>query len=405
MAGQRDPVMEARLRLEAKLETLPGWQLIKGIDYTSDLDLYRTVYDTWTRNWDATDPRYYHLEASETFLLRRWEEFDTIGHLFHYGPKGSGKNQALEIHQRLAPRPILCSGPSVNAIYQIVDMLHPTLFMDECDRLGNTKESGEYVQAMLQILNVYRKGTVTIRGTQEGVVRVYDLFCPKILAGTVPLPGTLPDRTIRIDCERNAKDVPIDLDIPDTLKGQLMRYSVNHADHNELSKDQLKTLLQGDNRLTQLYFPLFNVCPDPHGQKAILDLALEDLNERRQEESYSDLAQVLEAIVKEVEAQLGPGATIATVVSEVEARDPFRIDLQTLVQDCKDLIPKGQEANRWLGWRLRRLQIPRERVGHTNLRQAIVPVRVLAKKLRRYSPSLLYTAKTTVTTVAKKEGS
>src|SRR5207244_71719 len=114
-----------------------------------------------------------------------------------------GKEHALEIHIKLAAKPILVTGPSVNAIYQVVHHLHPTLLMDECDRLGKAKESGDYVLAMLEILNVYKKGTVTLRGTQEGVVRAYDLFCPKILAGTEPLPRTLPDRCIRIDCERN----------------------------------------------------------------------------------------------------------------------------------------------------------------------------------------------------------
>jgi hypothetical protein len=382
--------MEAKLRLESKLENLPGWQLCKPVDYGTDLELYQTVYDTWTRNWDATDPRYYHLEASETFLLRRWMEFDTLAHLFHYGPKGSGKNQALEIHQQTAPFPILVSGPSINSIYQVVDMVHPTLLMDECDRLGKVKEASDYVQAMLQILNVYKRGAVTLRGTQEGIPRLYDLFCPKLLAGTELLPGTLPDRTIRIDCERNVKQIKMDLDIPETLKGQLLKYSSRHAEYNGLTKDQLNLLI-GDNRITQLYYPLFSVCPDPQGQKAILDLALEHLTERGQEETYGELAQILEEIVREVEAQLEPSATVATVLSDVGDRDPFYVDLETLVNDCRDFTPKTiKDPKKWLGHKLSKLQFHTERVGHSNQRLVKVPVRVLAKKVRRYAPSLLH---------------
>jgi len=386
MTEQRDPIMEAKLRLESKLAVLPGWEIVKPVPYSSELELYNSVYQTWKHNWDATDPRYYHLNSSETLLLRRWQEFDCLAHIFFYGPKGSGKNQALEILQKLVPKPLLVTGPSANAVYQVADMLHPTLFINECDRLGTVKEASDYVQAMLQILNVYKRGEVTLRGTQEGIPRIYDLFCPKILSGQKPLPGSLPDRTIRVDCERNVQDVPLDIDVPDILRGQLECYGVRRAEYKGLSKEQLKMII-GDNRITQLYYPLYSVCPDPAGQKALLDLALEQLVERGQEESYGDLAQVLEQIVREVEAMTG--ATVATVLSD-GGKDPFRIDLQTLVQDCKDIIPaKVKDAEKWLGWRLRDLQIPRERVTHTNLRQAVVSTRILAKKIRRYAPSLL----------------
>lgn len=398
-AETRDPIMEAKQRLYKKLESVPGWELTKPVDYghvgqskpEADLELYRTTYDTWEKNWDATDPRYYHLSASETFLLRRWQEYTTLGHIFYYGPKNSGKNQALFIYQRLAPNPLLASGPSVNSIYQVVDMLHPTLLMDECDRLGSTKESGDYVQAMLQILNVYQRGEPTMRGTREGIPDIYDLFCPKILAGTVPLPGTLPDRCIRADCERNAKDIPIDLQIPDTLKGQLMRYTSQHAEYNGETKEQFKMLL-GDNRTTQLYYPLYQVCPDPLGKKAILELAVEHMNENRQEESYGETAQVLEELVSMIQEGLGENATVATVLNQPLTEKPhyYTVDLTRLVLRC-DSFPsaKVKDKPKWLGWQLKKLQIPTEREGHSNTRVAIVRQNVLAKKIRRYAPSLL----------------
>jgi hypothetical protein len=392
----KDPIMEAKQRLYSKLETLPGWEMIKPVDYghvgqsqpEADIELYRTVKEVWEKNWDATDSRYYHLEATQDLLLRRWGEYDTLAHLFHYGPKNSGKNQALDIHRKFAPNPIFVTGPSINSIYQVIDMIHPTLLIDECDRLGTVKEASDYVQAMLAILNVYSRGELTMRGGKDGIPQLFDLFCPKLLAGTVLLPGTLPDRCIRVDCERNAKDVPLDLAIPDTLKGQLVKYSSQHADYNGLSKEQFKMLL-GDNRATQLWFPYYQVCPDPDGQKAILELAVEHINENREIESYGETAQVLEEIVTMITETM-ENATVATVLSNPPSEGPYKLDLSRLVIRCESFIPKKvKDPNKWLGWQLKTLQFPRERVGHTNERIVRVPVHVLAKKIRRYAPSLL----------------
>ena len=44
MTEQRDPIMEAKLRLQSKLENLPGWQLVKPVDYGTDRELYQAVY-------------------------------------------------------------------------------------------------------------------------------------------------------------------------------------------------------------------------------------------------------------------------------------------------------------------------------------------------------------------------
>src|SRR5881396_2139131 len=128
------------------------------------------------------------------------------------------------------------------------------MLMDECDRLG-AREKTEYVEAMLQLLNIYEDKTVAIRASREGrVIRLYDLFCPKILAGQNPLPGSLSDRTIRIDMEKNVKDIPIDIRVDDTLRGQLEYYGFRHSEHKGLTREQLKMVI-GDNRVTQLWYP------------------------------------------------------------------------------------------------------------------------------------------------------
>lgn len=390
---EQDPQLEAKQKLEAKLSTLPGWTVPKPQAYSSLQSLYASVYETWRDNWDATDQRYYHVVSSETLLLHRWQDYDCIAHLFLYGPAHSGKGQALKIFQQLVPKPLLFSSISTAAIYQATDALHPVLLMDECDRLGFGKDS-EYVQSMLQILNVYEHNEAAIRASREGgIIHLYDLFCPKILAGQNPLPGSLPDRCIKLDCEKNVRDIPIDPVIPEGLREQLEYYHGQPLGYNGLTKEQLKQVI-GDNRITQLYYPLYATCPDPEGQKALLDLAMEQLNERGQDEGYSELAEVTERVAYKVAEQTGQ--SVVSVVSVVTGKPPYSLALSDLTIQGYDNMPKDQEINRWLGWRLKKLQFRRER--HGNIRYVIVEPGILAKKLRRYAPHLLVTSETSETT-------
>jgi len=259
--------------------------------------------------------------------------------------------------------------------------------MDEVDRLGRVKENSDYIQAMLQVLNVYEHQEITMRASRDnGTVKLYDLFCPKILAGQNPLPGSLPDRCIRLDCEKNVKEVPIDIEISDVLRGQLEYYGVRHAEYKGPSKKELRLVL-GDNRIVQLFYPLYSSCPNAAGQKALLELAYEQLVERDEEERDSELSQVVERICNEIEVMTGE--TIATVVSDAERREPYHLNVEDLAQSCSNIVAKDQDPNRWLGWKLRKLQIPRRRYGRANLRYAVITARNLSKKVRRYAPYLL----------------
>lgn len=391
--GEREDLeLEARQKLEAKLSRLPGWEIVKPMEYTSELDLYNKVYETWETYWDPPDIRYYDLVSAETLLLRRWQEFPSMPHLFLYGPAHSGKGQCLKIFQQLAPKPLLFTSVSVAAIYHVIDQLHPTLLMDECDRLGSGERS-EYIDAMLQVLNVYEHMVVAMRASREGgAIRLFDLYCPKILAGQSPLPGSLPDRTIRLDMEKNVKNVPIDIEIDQEIRGQLEYYEFHHADHRGLSKEQFKMII-GDNRTTQLWYGLYASCPNPRGQKNLMDLAAEQLRERDQEEKYGELAEVTERVCDWVSSFTGEA--IVAVLANVGERKPWHIELSELTQRTFETMPNDQDPNKWLGWKLKKLQIPRER--SSGLRYAVVNPRTLLMKVRRYAPHLLTTATTTTT--------
>ena len=192
--------------------------------------------------------------------------------------------------------------------------------------------------------------------------------------------------------EKNVKDIPIDIEIDDRLRGQLEFYGVKHSEHKGLSKEQLKSLI-GDNRITQLFYPLYVSCPNPKGQKAIIELAVEQLAERDQEERFGAQAEVTERICEELSKMVQ--RPVSTVLTDVTAYKTYYIELSELTRTPFESMPKDKEVNRWLGWQLKKLHIKVERVGH--IRHAIVEPKILLKKARRYAPYLLKTGETGVT--------
>ncbi len=84
---------------------------------------------------------------------------------------------------------------------------------------------------MQQILNVYCNEEKVVRASKEnGNPVLYDCFSFKVIAGTEPLSGTLPDRVIRLDMEHNVRAVPVEIDGPEIedIRRQLEYYKVQH---------------------------------------------------------------------------------------------------------------------------------------------------------------------------------
>jgi hypothetical protein len=195
------------------------------------------------------------------------------------------------------------------------------------------------------VLNVYERREVAIRASREGGIPIlYDLFCPKILAGQEQLPRSLPDRCITLSMEKNVKDIPLDVEVPIDLKAQLEYYQARHSTDPNVDKEELKHQI-GDNRVTQLFYPLYSVCPTLEGRHALFELAKEIVEERRTDEGTSDLAEVLEAVV-------------VTWISVQDPEKPLtQLTTASIVQNCPfDTMPSDtKNKNAWLGRRLAKL--------------------------------------------------
>jgi Protein of unknown function (DUF3631) len=143
------------------------------------------------------------------------------------GPEpDSGKTTLCGVLLYLTPRAYAGAEITGPGLYRLVDFLHPTLIVDDADRLVERKLD------LMHILNAsWTRGTKIPR---NGVW--YDPFCPKVLAGVdIRLPKTTASRAINIVMWPKLPSEEVEdfgyTDNPDfiTLRRRLSRWSADNA--------------------------------------------------------------------------------------------------------------------------------------------------------------------------------
>ena len=115
---------------------------------------------------------------------------------------GCGKTTLLDILHRLVVRPLLAGNVSTAAVFRVVEVVRPTLLIDEADTFlpGNDELRG--------VLNSgHRRGGSVVRIVgEENEPREFSTFSPAAIAMIGNLPGTLADRSISITLKRKRPD-------------------------------------------------------------------------------------------------------------------------------------------------------------------------------------------------------
>ncbi len=118
--------------------------------------------------------------------------------------KQCGKSTLLELLELLVANPWLTGSVSAAVLYRTIDAKHPTFLFDESDATFNGNR--EFSEALRGVLNSgHRRGGKASRCEQVGstfVLRDFQTFCPKALAGIGKLPDTVADRSIPIRLKR-----------------------------------------------------------------------------------------------------------------------------------------------------------------------------------------------------------
>jgi Protein of unknown function (DUF3631) len=203
--------------------------------------------------------------------------------------KGSGKTRVLETLDPIVRRPLRASSISAAAVYQAVEARMPTLMIDEADAVFTAKsESAEALRGILNGGN--RRGSPVLRGSQDGELREYQVFSPKILAGidTGKLPDTIRDRAIVIGLKKKLRTEEVErfyLRDVDEITAQAREQLAIWSDENGEALREYRTdpIPEISERLEEAWEPLLAVAATAGGdwleraRKAAVALAEADL--------------------------------------------------------------------------------------------------------------------------------
>jgi hypothetical protein len=97
--------------------------------------------------------------------------------VFQGADTGMGKSAASEVAARLTPRGYMVAKPTGPSIYRLVDSMHPTLFIDDADKL-----LAEDRDLATVIRSSWKRG-VSVPRVVKGEVHLFDAFGPRSLNG------------------------------------------------------------------------------------------------------------------------------------------------------------------------------------------------------------------------------
>jgi hypothetical protein len=106
--------------------------------------------------------------------------------------KGCGKTTLLDVLSCLVARPLPACNAKVAAIFRIVEMMKPTLLMDEADTYFHDNDE------LRGILNAgHRKGGYVLRCEGDSLEpRMFATWAPAAIAAIGKLPDTIDDRAV-----------------------------------------------------------------------------------------------------------------------------------------------------------------------------------------------------------------
>jgi 5S rRNA maturation endonuclease (ribonuclease M5) len=124
--------------------------------------------------------------------------------------KRSGKSRLLDVLEPVVAKPWRVISPTEATLFRYIDAEQPTLLIDEYDTIFSRKDH----EGLRAILNAgFQPGTPVPRVVGDGhhrQVEMFNVYCPKAMAGIGTLPDTVADRSIKIELKRRKATEQVD---------------------------------------------------------------------------------------------------------------------------------------------------------------------------------------------------
>jgi hypothetical protein len=148
--------------------------------------------------------------------------------------RGCGKTTLLDVLEHLVSKPLRTSGVTASVTFRVIASHHPTLLIDEVDKLLKKDQAGE----LLSVLNDgHRRGGRTLRNVAVGdsyEPRSFATFSALALALIGTLPPELHDRSVVVDLKRRLRsETAAQLRVGhtghlDALPPKILRWATDH---------------------------------------------------------------------------------------------------------------------------------------------------------------------------------
>jgi hypothetical protein len=168
------------------------------------------------------------------WIMMAWLHADIATHspilVLTSAEEDSGKTTGVNVVGLLTPRPYSAVEMTGPGLFHIVDRRHPTLIVDEADKLFPRKTD------LMHIVNAGWTRGAKIPRLIHGAVREFNVFCPKVVGMKgLDLPSTTASRAIvakmfpKLPEERVEDFTFADDDAFITLRRKLVRWSMDNA--------------------------------------------------------------------------------------------------------------------------------------------------------------------------------
>jgi len=281
----------------------------KALEYESEKQLYEDVKAYIHTHLDMPNSLSY--DVLTAFVFSTWinEFFDFTPYLGFFGRENVGKSRALEILNELCFRAWLTTGITTATLFRLVERFQPTLLLDESEFLA-----GKEKQELIGLLNAgQRRGVIIPRMKEDAQdVDFFNVYCPKIIAGTKQMKRTTASRMITFTMTRNVRPMPRRIDKKEglRLRNQLLmwRFKTIAELKDSLTFKQkvastfelkattdFKELEPLSGRMYELFYPLYYSAPTD--KQNILQFATELEKIKLREETTELISMVFEAII------------------------------------------------------------------------------------------------------------
>jgi putative DNA primase/helicase len=159
--------------------------------------------------------------------------------------KRCGKSTLLILLYALCRKPLLASNTSKAAIFRFVETHKPTLLLDEADSWARDDDE---LRGLINCGHSRSTAKVLRCDGERLEPRLFDTFCPKVLAGIGSLADTIHDRAVMIQMRRRAPNEAVSklrqdkLDL-DYLRAKARSWADQHSNEIKDADPQVPTAL------------------------------------------------------------------------------------------------------------------------------------------------------------------